>query len=227
MKRLLLLFLPAIFTASCNLNTTPENNNSLKLDSLKIGRDTSASVKEYKGLYSKHYSHFINCSDGKIFVLKNNALPDSLYDSILSDPYSGQSIAIQMNAITDPGDPNAILFTGNLKAEQKNHKNTCIPFEYWCMGMEPFWTIQISKNEDLIDLYEPMEQRTTHFAYAAPDIKNGVATYSASDGQNKISIIIKKEKCNGAIDRQYDYSAEIQFNSKKLNGCAIKYAENI
>ena len=145
-----------------------------------------------------------------------------MYNLILPNAYTDEAIYIEMNASLDPNDANAILFTDNIKAEQKNYKNTCIESDYWCTGTEPFWIIQISKAEDLIDFYNPMEQKTTHFVYAIPEIKNGITTYSSTDGENKIKVIIKKEKCNGAIDKQYDYSAQVQLNDKKYSGCAIK-----
>ena len=65
-----------------------------------------------------------------------------------------------------------------------------------------------------------------HFVYAEPDIKNGLTVYNSTDGENKISVAIKKEKCNGAIDKQYEYSVQVQLNELKYNGCAIKYGDN-
>lgn len=208
---------------ACNVSTTPENNGTVSLDSIKVGRETKPEIKHYSGLYRAHTSNFLDCESGKLYVLKNtNTILDSMYNLILPNAYTDEAIYIEMNASLDPNDANAILFTDNIKAEQKNYKNTCIPSDYWCTGTEPFWVIQISKAEDLIDLYNPMEQKTTHFVYAIPEIKNGITTYSSTDGENKIKVIIKKEKCNGAVDKQYDYSAQVQLNDKKYSGCAIK-----
>ncbi|MGZ4048193.1 MAG: hypothetical protein ACXVNN_02455, partial [Bacteroidia bacterium] len=91
-----------------------------------------------------------------------------------------------------------------------------------CFGTEPFWQIQISEKENLIDFYDPMEQKTTHFIYSKPEIKDGITTYTSSDKKDRISIAIKKEKCNGAIDPQYDYSVLVTLNDKKYNGCASR-----
>lgn len=228
MKKNISIVSLSVVLLSCNLNNAPEENNSLKLDSLKIARDTTPVVKEFKGLYRPHYSTFINCEDGKTYVLKNNDLLDSLYKEVLPNAYTDEAVYVKMNASIDPNQSDIINFDpgSQTSMEQKNHKNTCIPYEYWCTGIEPFWIIQISKAEDLIDFYEPMEQRTTHFMYAVPVIKDETTIYSSSDGENKIIVTIKKEKCNGAIDKQYDYSASVQLNGNKYNGCAIKFAEN-
>ncbi len=226
MKKTIFLIAPILFLLACNVNTNPENNTSMQLDSIKIGRETKPEIKQFYGLYRSHQSNFLDCGSGHLFVLKNTGVIDSLYNLILPNAYSDEAIYIEMNASSDPNDPNSILFSDNIKAEQKNSKNTCIQSDYWCTGTEPFWQIQISDKEDLIDFYNPMEQKTTHFIYAKPEINNGLTIYKSTDGENKINITIKKEKCNGAIDLQYDYSAQVQLNDKKYSGCAIKSTEN-
>ena len=227
MKKIILFAVVSTSLWSCNLNTTPENNRAMLLDSLKIARDTTSGLKEFKGLYYPISSSFLNCEDGKTYHLKNNKILDTIFNNILPNAYSGQCVFLKMDALVNPDHPDTIdTPIKSMHLEQKNHKNTCIPYEYWCIGTEPFWTIQISKNEKLIDLYEPMEQKTTHFAYIVPELKNGEITYTATNEHDKIVVIIKKEKCNGAIDAQYDYSAQVQFNDKKLAGCTLKYSEN-
>ena len=213
---------------SCNINTSPDKNASLKLDSIKIGRETKTSTSIFQGLYYPHYSNFINCSDGKRYILKSNNLVDSAYNKILPNAYTDEAVFLEINASLDIYDTTTINFGmgSTFKMEQKSHKNTCIASDYWCTGIEPFWLIQISKKEDLIDFYNPMEQKTMHFVYAKPDIKNGLTVYNSTDGENKISVAIKKEKCNGAIDKQYEYSVQVQLNELKYNGCAIKYGAN-
>ncbi len=208
--------------SACNLSTSPENKTSLQLDSIKIGRETKSEIKQFKGLYRSHQSNFLDCENGGLFLLKNTSIVDSLYNLILPNAYSDEAIYIEMNASIDPNDPNAITYSNNIKAEQKNYKNNCVESDYWCTGFEPFWIVQISKNEDLIDFYNPMEQKTTHFVYAKPEIKNGSSTYSSTDGENKITVIIKREKCNGAIDSQYDFSVQVQLNDKKYSGCGLQ-----
>jgi len=222
MKNTMLLYSVVMLFSACNLSTSPENKTSLQLDSIKIGRETKSEIKQFKGLYRSHQSNFLDCENGGLFLLKNTSIVDSLYNLILPNAYSDEAIYIEMNASIDPNDPNAITYSNNIKAEQKNYKNNCVESDYWCTGFEPFWIVQISKNEDLIDFYNPMEQKTTHFVYAKPEIKNGSSTYSSTDGENKITVIIKREKCNGAIDSQYDFSVQVQLNDKKYSGCGLQ-----
>jgi len=213
---------------SCTTNTSTNKNASLKLDSIKIGRETKMSTRIFQGLYYPHYSNFINCADGKRYILKSNNLLDSAYNKILPNAYIDEAVFLEINALPDINDTTTIHFGigTTFKMEQKNYKNTCIASDYWCTGIEPFWLIQISKEEDLIDFYNPMEQKTVHFVYKKPDVKNGLTVYNSTDGENKISVAIKKEKRNGGIDKQYDFSVQVQLNEKKYNGCAIKYGDN-
>lgn len=222
MKKTFFLISPVLCLLACNISTSPENNATVKLDSIRIGRETMPEIKHYSGLYRAHQSNFLDCESGKLFVLKNAGTLDSLYNLILPNAYTDEAVYIEMNASLEADDPNAIFYSDGIKAEQKNYKNTCIQADFWCTGFEPFWIVQISEGEALIDFYNPMEQKTTHFVFAKPEIKNGLTVYKSTDGENKISVIIKKEKCNGAIDKQYDYSAQVQLNDKKYNGCAIK-----
>ncbi len=222
MKKAIILFSGIIILSACNVSTSPENKNAIQLDSIKIGKETKPVIKQFQGLYRSHQSNFLDCESGKLFVLKNTSTIDSLYNLILPNAYTDEAIYIEMNASLDADDQNAIHYTNGIKAEQKNYKNNCINSDYWCTGTEPFWIIQISKNEDLIDFYNPMEQKTTHFVYSIPEIKNGITTYSSTDGENKINVVIKKEKCNGAIDKQYDFSIQVQLNDKKYNGCGLQ-----
>lgn len=222
MKNIILFSISFLFLSACNVSTTPDNNGAVQLDSIKIGRETATEVKQFKGLYRSHQSNFLDCESGQLFVLKNTSVIDSLYNLILPNAYTDEAIYIEMNASTDINDSGALTYIDGIKAEQKNYKNNCINSDYWCTGFEPFWVIQISKNEDLIDFYNPMEQKTTHFVYAQPEIKNGITTYTSTDGENKISVVIKKEKCNGAIDKQYDFSVQVQLNDKKYNGCGLQ-----
>lgn len=222
MKKTIFLIAPILFLLSCQISTDPKKNAPILLDSIKIGRETTPTIKQFQGLYRSHQSNFLDCESGQLFVLKNTSIVDSMYNLILPNAYSDEAIYIEMNASIDPNDSGSIIFSDNLKAEQKNYKNTCIQSDYWCTGFEPFWVIQISKGEDLIDFYNPMEQKTTHFVYAKPEIKNGITTYSSTDGENKITVVIKKEKCNGAIDKQYDFSVKVQLNDKKYSGCGLQ-----
>ena len=115
-----------------------------------------------------------------------------------------------------------------MKTEFKNYQNDCISFEYWCIGNEPFWQLQISEKENLIDFYDPMEQKTIHFNYIKSENKNESLNYSVKNESNTIGIKIKKEKCSDGIsEKKYNYSVTVILNHKTYKGCAVAFGEKI
>jgi uncharacterized membrane protein len=223
----------SIVLISCNPkeNDHSDSNKSVVI----IKNDTLHIIKEFTGLLTKGKEEktFIDCQHPElIHLVENNDSLDSFIKKILPNAYDGESIFLKMEAGIKPSSNNkyADLLTIKkiLKAEQKNYTNTCIPYDFWCKGNEPFWQLQISEKENLIDFYDPMQQQTTHFIYQKPEIKNGTTQYVSKDGnsQNNIIVKIKNEKCSdGMSEKEYSYSAEVTLNGKKLNGCAVKHAE--
>jgi uncharacterized membrane protein len=217
---------------SCTQNGNPVQTKSpapvLKLDTLRI-------TKEFTGIYyNDGNAKFISCENPKIiYSVKNSQELDQSIIKILPNAYKGEAIIVTIMAEISSSDDKAyggLLDVKELKrSEQKSSKNTCIPYDFWCLGNEPFWQLQISGNENLIDYYNPMEQKTMHFNYSEPVEKDGFITYNAvdkSNASNKILIVIKKEKCSdGMSEKQYNYSAEVTLNDKQ-KGCAIKFGEN-
>ncbi len=120
-------------------------------------------------------------------------------------------------------DVDSIIFT-----EEKNYKNTCIPYDFWCIGNEPFWQVQISAQENLIDFYDPMAQKYYVFNYMVSKVENSIAIYQSQNKSDKIKITINKGKCtDGMSDRSYNYSVIVNLNDKEYKGCAIKFGEII
>lgn len=224
-----------ILYSSCNLNNAPGVKTPGSMDSIKISRDTISSNTKVKlldhapivqddimGLYADGKFRIGDYEPDLTYnVVDNTHKIDSIYKYLLPHAYLHQSVYLYFigRAVEKTGS-NVVEIDSIVEMQIKNYKNTSTQYKYWCFGTEPFWQIEISEKENLIDFYEPMEQKTTHFLYSKPEIKNGSTTYSSSDKENKISIIIKKEKCNGAIDPQYDYSVQVTLNDKKYAGCA-------
>jgi uncharacterized membrane protein len=235
MKNYFLSFIISFFLFSCN----QQNENSVKIDlSGKNLNDTLRIIKDLEGIYTNDgtIKSFISCDNPELkHLIENNSNQiDTLYKSILPHAYKGEGIYLQIkaevNSSQDKNFADLLIVKEFKKAEQKSYKNTCIPYDFWCMGNEPFWQLQISEKENLIDFYDPMEQKTIHFNYSKAVMTNSITINSASDKtlKNKISISIKNEKCSdGMSDKQYNYKVEITLNDKKLNGCAVKFGEKI
>ncbi|MEO6037510.1 MAG: hypothetical protein ABIQ93_03785, partial [Saprospiraceae bacterium] len=113
--------------------------------------------------------------------------------------------------------------------EAKNPWNTCIPFEFWCSGTEPFWDLEISQAEGALFYEDMAREQGTKYAWAAPTTAGDTWTYEApatTDGQPALRVVIRKEKANnGMSDLVYNYSAELTVGSEKRKGVAIRWGE--
>jgi uncharacterized membrane protein len=233
MKIIISLACSVIFLFSCNPQA--ENPSKTNSSSAISANDTFHLIKELKGLliHAKDEKRFVPCdTPDLLYIVENNDQTNIILDSILPKAYEGEAIFLQIEAEIKPSADKkytALLSIKKfLKAEQKNPANTCIPFDFWCKGNEPFWQLQISEKENLIDFYDPMQQRTTHFAYSKQEITDDVITYSSKDEnvKNNIFIRIKNEKCfDGMSEKKYNYSVEVVLNNKKYKGCALKYGD--
>ena len=216
-----------LLISACSPTNSTENKTDTIADSANAKTNKSSEVVELTGLYANHL--FISClnSNDKITLNEGVQKLDSLYKSVLPNPaYPEQTVFADVKGVlTSSNGVTSLAIKEVIHVEQKSFKNTCIPYDYWCTGTEPFWQIQISEKEHLIDFYDPMIPKFYHFNFSKPEIKNGITSYISSNNENKISISIKKEKCNGAIDTPYNYSVEVVLNDKKYSGCAIKYGE--
>lgn len=221
MRNFFLFFLSLTILASCSQNKAVENTATEPVNSTE---NSVAKAVELEGLYADH--QLISCSDNaKVAVVGSTGKLDSLYKSLLPQAYSGQTIYVKLKGLLTN---NELSVKEVVLAEQKNDKNTCIPYDYWCMGNEPFWRIQVSEKENLIDFFDPMASTYYHFNFTKPEIKQGSTVYTAESGKNKIkiTITITSEKCSdGMSERSYQYKAEALLNGTAYKGCAVSSPE--
>jgi len=232
-----LLPIISILFFSCNQQ---KNSSNTIIQTITIKRDSLPKIEEFEGLYfpsKQGSSGMIKVCFGKNHSLsypvvdETNSL-DTLYKKILPNAYPSQTIYIKIKgeliASSSQNAPYTLQIKSVLKTEMKNYQNNCIPYEYWCKGNEPFWQVQISEKENLIDFYDPMEQKTVHFDFTKSQIKNGSINYSAKNNSNTIEIKIKKEKCSdGMSEKKYNFSVSVQLNDKTYKGCAVAFGEVI
>jgi uncharacterized membrane protein len=105
--------------------------------------------------------------------------------------------------------------------------NSCVPYEFTCLGTEPFWSIKISPSEGVF-YKNPSEETGQFFEWAAAAVAaNGNSwNYALKSKQGSLNILIRKEKCaDGMSDRQYSYTVDVAIGGKRLKGCAIRYGE--
>jgi uncharacterized membrane protein len=231
--RILLLFFTPFILLSCNQSGNPIQ---VKSPAPVLVEDTLKIIKKFNGIYKNNGTgRFIDCEHPEMTYLLENPKLDSALRKILPNAYPGEGIFVNMmaeiNASSDKNYAGTLELKELLKTELKDYTNTCIPYDFWCMGTEPFWHLQISEKENLIDLYDPMEQKTIHADYVKPEVTENSITYTTLNNIKKINfrIVILKEKCSdGMSEREFNYKATVLLNGvTEYNGCAVKYGEKL
>lgn len=247
-KILVKLFLLAliVFAADCkndkletgNTKGTENSTSDAKKDSLKTIKSDTVTI--FEGLYiiNKNTNSFRDCrypdslytvndetgnlkkSYEKIFSVKN------VYGSVYAR-FKGEKKAT--DGINSEKYPSTLYVKEVLQLEKKNFRNTCIYYDFWALGNEPNWSLQISKNENIIEFYDMAENKTYYYFYEEHVDEDGAIVYAAHNNIQRytIKIRIRKERCSDTMsDTGYDYSAEVELsNGKKFKGCAIKGKE--
>lgn len=116
----------------------------------------------------------------------------------------------------------------------KNMLSPCPPYDFWCSGTEPFWSLQISEMEGGIFLKNMGEERGTAYVWSAPatDGKSSwvyrAAPKNAADASTPIQVTVRRQPCSdGMSDLKFDYSSEVKIGSTVLRGCAVRYGERL
>ncbi len=230
MKKIIILFCSVFLLFSCSPN--PGNNEAVaSKDSLETPVHLLKKMREYKGVYIP--GQFKNAENSELYTFSDSVQKklDSLYNKILPTSYPTQTVNLDFSGVADSFPTNTgfrIYSIERVSMEMKNAFNSHIPYDYWCMGNEPFWQIQISEKENLIDFYDPMIPKFYHFIFSKAEIREGATLYAAEDkaGNNKIKITITNEKCSdGMSERKYSYKSQVILNGKSYNGCALAFGE--
>ncbi len=113
------------------------------------------------------------------------------------------------------------------KVVQKNHKNSCIPYEYWALGNEPYWSLEISAREGLMVFKTLATVEAHQFPYAFPKKSDGKTVYETQKiiaGQTqKLKAVIKEQACSDSMsDTEYSYSIEVKWQGRTYKGCAVQ-----
>jgi uncharacterized membrane protein len=198
-------------------------------------------LKEYQGLFvfQSNMNTYRDCGlpEATYLAVDQTGDLEKNYRRLLPHHYPGQAIYAEVKGyktdnyglLTLPSNfAGFFVITEILDLEEKNYRNTCIPYEYWALGTEPFWAAQISSKENLIEFKEADKDGTRMFVFANAIEEDSATVYAAinqSTGDN-IRIKVKKEACSdGMSDRQYSHSVELTMNGKNFSGCAIPYEE--
>ena len=180
-----------------------------------------------------------NCADNKQYWVNDaTGLLDSMYQqACFPAPIPYEAVYAVLTGTIGPKD--SIGFASEADGtftvsrvdtlQAKTMFNACMPYEFWCHGTEPFWSLQISEAEGGIFLKNMADETGTQFVWTEPRSDNMTSwVYETGSEDDPLKIVIKKGKCNdGMSDVEFGYSTEVIFNGNTLRGCAVRGGEAI
>lgn len=165
-----------------------------------------------------------SCADDKKYQIQDaTSTLDSLYDAAcFPAPIPGEAVFAVLSGTLAP-DGNSFTATRVDTMEGKSPLNACLPWEFWCSGTEPFWSMQISKAEGSIFFKNMGNETGQAFPWKAPET-DGKTSWKYETGE--LHVTIKKSPCtDGMSELTYNYSVEVQCNGDTFRGCAIRSGE--
>jgi len=224
MQKLIVILIASTFIVACG-STEVKNEDSSAADS--VIQLTKSKIEQIyvSGIYIVAENKIQTC-DGAVYTLldESGKLADLSKELMLENKYQS-NLFVHVKGMIDA---EKLVINEVVNAEPKNFRNTCISYEYWCLGNEPFWQVQISKNENLIDFYNPMEQELVHFDYVPAVEMNNTVVYTAKNKKQEIKITLKAQQCSdGMSERAYSHSVSVVLNGNEYKGCAIKFGDKI
>lgn len=197
-------------------------------------------VEDHMGLYvfDAKSSSFRDCAEPKsryLMVDETGGNLEKNYRQLLKYPYPNQPVVANLKGYTAPyygdlalpsGFAGFFVATEIIKVEAKNFQNTCIPYDFWAVGTEPFWYAQVSAAEGVIEYRGMDDEKVKFFAYQAPVQEDSVKIYTGvnQDSGDNIRIEMSTKPCSdGMSDRNYRLQVKLMMNGKELNGCGIPY----
>jgi uncharacterized membrane protein len=233
-----LLLVSASLIFSCNHEKKQPPGKAFTKDTIETKQ--TESLKRYKGLFvsGKNMLSFRNCDNADInyFVIDSTHQMANLYKTMFMStpafPYEYVYVEIKGSAEDSPPEIAAKGFDSIIRVdeiltfEQKNYRNACIPYDFWALGNQPNWSLQVSEKEGILALKDYSNNEVYLFEYFAPKVVNDeVFTYNSNNYANQTSItaIFKKQACgDGVSNNQYQYSVSVLINGKRYTGCAIR-----
>jgi uncharacterized membrane protein len=108
-----------------------------------------------------------------------------------------------------------LLFAGcNTTKNTTNEKN--ITF-FACAGNEPFWDLKMDKTTITFNTMEG----NLEFPYAPPRGQEGHYTFISRDGEDILTVNVKKQKCTDSMSgKVFPYKASVILNGQTYMGCA-------
>ena len=191
----------------------------------------SAPAQTLRGMYRTEArgAFFFDCVDGKNYRV--GAKPpglDSLYREVCQPaPYPGEPVfAVLQGKFSRIGAGEDLLLITQIDTlAARTMYNSCQPYEFWCVGTEPFWGMVISKSEGIISLKQIGETNGKAFPWVKPEQSGGAMVYRTTHAKTgeKLTVTVRREACtDGMSERQYSHVVRVQLGAKTLTGCAVE-----
>lgn len=202
------------------------------IDSIAARENSSFIVME--GIYTlnQNSNYFRSCSnpDTAYWINDETGKLRGMYEKIYSSKNFYVSVFAKIKGAVVNTEkeklkenyPRTINVTEVLQLEKKNSGNTCIKYDFWAAGKNPDWSLQISKNENLIEFDDITENKSYYFFYEEPVENEGKITYASHNNIQLYTIKaeITKENCiEGTSGDLYDYSVKAELGGKIYHGC--------
>lgn len=198
-------------------------------------------VQQYSGLirFDKGFCNFTDCANGRIYLLADSTRTIGPLHHRACQPAQcpGETVFAMVEGRLFPGvgnpknDPGVLAVVKVDSLTAKNKFNCCIPYEFWCSGTEPFWSLQISKEEKSCFFKDIGRDEGLTFEWSAPTIQDGVYHYRCKNRQNPAVVLeatIRQGVCNdGMSDLSFAYAAVVKLNGREYRGCAVRWGQNI
>lgn len=197
----------------------------------------------FKGLFvtGRNMSNFRSCDSERdnYYVVDSTHQLDELYNTIFqsSPAFPFEYVYVELmgelqladKAAAMHGFDSSIVVYDILTFEQKNYRNTCIPYDFWAIGNKPDWSLQVSAREGILALKDYSSNEVFLFEYFDPKIINDeVYTYYSNNyaTQTSINAVFKRVNCSdGVTGNDYEYSSTVIINGKRFTGCGIRGSE--
>lgn len=198
-------------------------------------------IGQYTGLYvfdPAGQSTFRDCANANkryLVVDETAGKLETSYRNLLKKPYPSQPVFANLTGYLTayhggtelPGNLDSFLVVQQLvEMAQKNFRNTCIPYDFWALGTEPFWHAQVSEAEGVIEFRGMDDEATSRYTFQPPVQLDSAKIYAGINEKtgDNIRISLLPGPCSdGMSERSFAWRAELSVNGKALKGCAFTY----
>jgi uncharacterized membrane protein len=222
----------------------------LPLGACQGGSDSAAAnqdaglppVATFKGQiqYGAGKFAFFDCASGKVYAISDSTMSlGRLYQKACQPaacPGESAMITAQGRLFTkaDPGmgeEHGILAVVGIDSLYTRTMDNACVPFNYWCHGTEPFWSLVVSKREGGFFFKELASEKGRYYTWSPFTLtEHNTTTFVVHEYRNsdaKMTVYIRPERSNdGMSDQEYNYSATIVTpDGRTLRGVAVAWDE--